>query len=252
MLFLLIFTTVVLYPFYAMSAGPFTKLSKGHSKRSDSFFDDKRYFSVPKFKSVSSVSNETILYNFSCTMDTYPVGGILQFYVNHRSTYTLRCNDNTCNKTNSSYTDAICSCSSNDHALIWNHRARKSTMLKRFDVEMTFVTFQLGRIKCSVTIVYNNTVILDTKTSLQSVEFPLNCWKNITGCDSSSSPKSHKLLTLLLPVVFLILILVLIVVWTLWKSFDRNGCPACCSFCKKRRHDEDTMCSDRMTYSNVQ
>ncbi|CAC5393435.1 unnamed protein product [Mytilus coruscus] len=127
---------------------------------------------VPKFNSAVTASNKTVLYNFTCTMYKLPVGGILQFYLNQRSIDTLRFSNKMCHNKHSKCTSDICSCSYTDYSFTWWHIASASNVLKTFEVDMKFKTNRLGKFKCVLARTYNNTVIMDTYSYLQSMEFP--------------------------------------------------------------------------------
>lgn len=97
------------------------------------------------------------MYAFTCTMYTLPAGGLLHFYVNQRSTDTMRFYNNSCFNKNSKCTDDICSCSFLDFTFNWRHKASKSNTLNTFEVEMKFSVNNLGKVKTSLRRTYNKT-----------------------------------------------------------------------------------------------
>ncbi|XP_071148844.1 uncharacterized protein [Mytilus edulis] len=127
---------------------------------------------MPKFNSAVTASDKTTLYNFTCTMYKLPVGGILQFYLNQKSIDILRFSNKMCHNKDSKCTSDKCSCSYTDYSFTWWHIGSESNVLKTFEVDMKFKTNRFGKFKCVLARTYNNTVIMDTHSYLQSMEFP--------------------------------------------------------------------------------
>lgn len=123
--------------------------------------NERIFYNIPKFHSVASASNETILYNFTCTMFNLPDGGILQFHVNQRSIDTMRFYNNTCYTSFSKCAADTCSCSYNNFTFRWFYSAIETNILITFEVEMIFIDKQLGKIQTSLSRTYNKTAIMD-------------------------------------------------------------------------------------------
>lgn len=216
------------------------KSSRNYPNRTEKVGDGGNFIlSFPKFNSVCSLLNETLLYNFTYTMNTYPIGGILLFYVNHRSVDTFRFYNNTCYNKNSACSGDVCSCSYNEKTFRWWHRANRSNMPKTFELEMKFATFQLGRVKLLSALVYNNTAILETNSYVQSVEFPLFNWNRTDKCPNDLPTKPEFCITFEVIGIALMAIGILLILYALTAYFIRkkvSGCHGCCSS-SKGKHD---------------
>lgn len=129
-------------------------------------------FRSPKFGSKANDSNETLSYEFTCTMYELPAGGFLDFYVNQRSTDTLRFYNNTCYNKFSKCSDDICSCSFKDYTFRWRHNASKANSVNTFVVEMKFIVYKLGKVKSSLARTYNKTAIMDIDSNWHTLGVP--------------------------------------------------------------------------------